>query len=65
MIKSYYFVNVHFQVTPSVPVQINFTFFEVTNPDEVSANVKPILRGKAWMPFPHFHFPRKGSLHLH
>ena len=34
------------QIKPPIPVKANFTFFEVTNPVEVSAGEIPNLRGE-------------------
>ena len=37
------------QITPPVAVKVNFTFFEVTNPDDVSSGRnKPNLQGDHW-----------------
>ena len=34
------------QIKPPIPVKANFTFFEVTNPEELSTGGKPNLQGE-------------------
>ena len=43
-LKNYPFIPLA-QITPPVPVKANFTFFEVTNPEDVSSGGIPNLRG--------------------